>query len=321
MANPACSDDEFIRLFKELGSPTLIAKHIGVNVRNVTQRRVNLERKYGIKIDVRSLNPAYSVKVSHHKARIDISLENAVALAFSDNHYWPGIVTTAHKAVVRFAKELQPDFLFELGDAFDGARASRWPRIGWDSTPTLKDELFACQERMTEIEDAAPKAKKFWTLGNHDGRFETKLAQSSPEYEGIHGFSLKDHFPDWMPCWRVDINEGQQDHTILKHRWKGGEHSTHNNVKGAWTHFAHGHDHSGKITWYTSARGTFYGMNCGTLAEPDEVQFVNYTEDNPKNWRSSFCVLTYHKGRLMQPELVEVMEEGVVWFRGQRIVV
>jgi DNA-binding CsgD family transcriptional regulator len=35
MATPACSDEEFIKLFRELGSPQEIAEALNISIRNV----------------------------------------------------------------------------------------------------------------------------------------------------------------------------------------------------------------------------------------------------------------------------------------------
>jgi len=55
------------------------------------------------------------------------------------------------------------------------------------------------------------------------------------------------------------------------------------------------------------------------IGKPWGSQAVNYTEDNPLDWRSGFVVLTFHKGRLLWPEVVHVIEEGKVEFRGKVI--
>lgn len=65
--------------------------------------------------------------------------------------------------------------------------------------------------------------------------------------------------------------------------------------------------------------GTRFGCDCGTLADPYGPQFSDYLETNPTNWRSGFIVLTFHKGRLLWPEIVHVLEKGLVEFRGQVI--
>jgi len=135
-----------------------------------------------------------------HPSRIQITVPNGTVLIGSDGHYWPGPASTAHRAFVAFIKELKPKAVIYNGDSFDGARISRHPPIGWESRPTVIDEIEACRERLGEIEASAGRARKIHTLGNHDGRFETRLAQVAPEFARIKGFHLKDHFPRWEPC-------------------------------------------------------------------------------------------------------------------------
>jgi hypothetical protein len=50
MATAACSDEEFVKLFRELGSPQAIAETLGVSVRNVFARRNRLAQKHGIEL-------------------------------------------------------------------------------------------------------------------------------------------------------------------------------------------------------------------------------------------------------------------------------
>ncbi len=77
-----------------------------------------------------------------------------------------------------------------------------------------------------------------------------------------------------------------------------------------------GHLHSAKVTPYTDYNGTRYGVDTGCLADPDARAFLDYSEDNAKNWRSGFCVLTFKDGQLLQPELVMVWNKNTVQFRG-----
>ncbi len=126
---------------------------------------------------------------------------------------------------------------------------------------------------------------------------------------------LTDHFPEWHPCWRVDIN----DDVCVKHRFKGGIHATHNNTVWSGRTMITGHLHSAKVTPFTDMDGDRWGVDTGCLADIDGPQFTDYTEANPVNWRSSFGVFTFFGGRLMQPELVHKVEEGLVYFRGERI--
>jgi hypothetical protein len=252
-----------------------------------------------------------------HPQRILVDIDDGVALVGSDGHYWPGAASPAHRAFVKFCSDLQPKLIVMNGDAFDGARVSRHPPIGWENRPQVIEELEACQLRLGEIEEAAPaKAKLTWNLGNHDGRFETRLATLAPEYARINGFHLKDHFSErWQPGWSTWIN----DDVVVKHRWKGGIHATHNNAMGSGKTMVTGHLHSAKVTPYTDYNGTRWGVDTGCLASPDGPQFTDYTEDNPKNWIAGFGVLTFHKGQLLPPELVTVWDNTSVVFRGQII--
>ena len=112
---------------------------------------------------------------------------------------------------------------------FDGSSISRFPKVGWGTTPNVKQELEAVQERLDEIRLVAKGSDLWWTMGNHDQRFEARLAQNVPEYAGVAGFTLKDHFPHWAPCWSVWIN----DDVVIKHRSKSGIHAPHNNTMWA----------------------------------------------------------------------------------------
>lgn len=319
MHNKKIDDDGFIDLWNRLKSPTRLAKELNVDVRAVMSRRRRLENKYKIELRSESVygTSKQHLSVSHiHKARIELGLLNGVVLVFSDAHFWPGIRSTAFKGLLWAISTLKPKAIICNGDAFDGASISRYPRIGWTHQPSVIDEMHACQAALEEIEAAAPRGCKLvWTLGNHDARFETRLAQSSPQYEKVKGFTLKDHFPKWTPCWSCWVSEG----LVVKHRYKGGIHATHNNTLTSGTHFVTGHLHSLKVTPYSDYNGTRFGVDTGTLAEVDGPQFIDYLEDNPVNWRSGFAVLTLHKGRLMWPELVHKWDAEQVQFRGQII--
>jgi hypothetical protein len=253
--------------------------------------------------------------VAKVKGRKEIEVENGTVLVASDFHYWPGLPSTAHRALVKFCKKLRPDIVVANGDVFDGCSISRHPPIGWNRLPSVKEELEVCKERLGEIAKAAPKARRFFPLGNHDARFETRLAQVAPEFKDVHGISLADHIVGWTPCWAVHIN----DNTVIKHRYKGGSHAPYNNTVASGRSIITGHLHSQKVTPYTDYSGTRYGVDTGCIADPTHDAFTDYTEDNSKDWRSGFCVLTYRAGRLLMPELCSVWDGASVQFRGEII--
>jgi hypothetical protein len=139
-------------------------------------------------------------------------------------------------------------------------------------------------------------------------------SQVGDTFKGIEGMDLRDHFPFWKFSMSIMIN----NHTMIKHRYLNGIHAIYNNTVKAGTSIVTGHLHSLKVTPWTDYNGTRYGVDTGTLCDVNGDQF-NYSEDNPKNHRSGFAVLTFNNGRLMPPELCEVIDEGAVYFRGSVI--
>ena len=317
MADKPVSDADFVKLWQQHKSCSSLAEHLNISVRSVNKRRRNMEWKLGITLGAVD-KPAITVR---HDAKIDVEIESGVVIVFSDAHYFPGIITPAHRGLVEMIGRLKPRLVVCNGDAFDGATISRYPRIGWDKKPSVKQELEAVDARLTEIVKAARAlrngCKLVWPLGNHDSRFETYLAANAGAYEGVNGFHLKDHFPEWLPCWAVEVN----DHTVIKHRYKGGIHATHNNTVTSGKNIVTGHLHSLKVTPWTDYNGTRYGVDTGTLADasPYAEQFVDYLEGNPVNWRSGFAVLTFRNKKLLMPEVVQVFDENHVEFRGEVI--
>jgi hypothetical protein len=289
-----------VAAFQQTGSKAAAARLLGIPTTTLKDRLAAADRPQG--------QPAV-------KGRKELTVENGSVIIFSDAHYWPGEPSTAHRALVEFCKRINPVAVVCNGDAIDGAAISRHPPIGWESAPTVKEELEVTQERLGEIGEVADKAALIWLLGNHDARFETRLAQVAPEFKDIHGIHLSDHFPRWQCGWSLFIN----DSVVIKHRFKGGLHAPYNNTVSAGLSMVTGHLHSAKVTPHTDYTGTRYGVDTGCLADIYHPAFQGYLEDNPRNWRAGFCILTFVDGSLLMPELVLVWDENTVQFRGELI--
>jgi hypothetical protein len=308
------SDEEFIELWNVHQSPLKIAKAIGVNERGVYRRRNHIENKLNVSL----ATSKESYTVSPVRPKSELGIENGTVIIFSDAHFWPGIRTTAFQGLLWAIEKLQPKAVICNGDAFDGASISRHPPLGWARTPSVIDELNACKASLSEIEEIAKKTRKnvklIFTMGNHDARFEMRLSANAPQYVQTPGFKLSDHFPEWSFCMLTWVT----DNIIVKHRYKGGVHATHNNTVGSGKTIVTGHLHSLKVTPYADYSGNRFGVDTGTLAEPYGPQF-DYSEGNPLNHRSGFAVLTIKDGKLLWPELVHKWAEGQVEFRGEVI--
>lgn len=316
MRQPRFSDDEILTaLDKTNGSITKAAKILGISERRMHYRIARIEKERG---------PIRSDKGTRAKARVNITrttrpnpieLQDGVIMVASDCHYWPGEVSTAHRAFVKIAKKLQPDIVVINGDEFDGASISRHGRIGWEQRPTIAQEIEEVQRRLEDIRKACPGAHHLGTYGNHTMRFDTYLSSHASALEGVHGGKYDDHVPGWTYAWAWMVN----GHTLIKHRLKGGIHATWNNTADAQINTVTGHLHNLRVTPRTTMSpvnsGTIYGVDTGMLADPWGPQFA-YIEQGPRNWRSGFAVLTFVDGVMMPPELVQVVDEGKVFFRG-----
>jgi predicted MPP superfamily phosphohydrolase len=313
------TESEFIEAWKKLGSAVSVANHIGTDVRNVHKRRRSIEARHGIQlVGVAKNSPDARIVYPVNGVRATTEIDSGVVLVASDCHYWPDVISTAHMAFVKLVKELSPRIVVINGDAFDGASISRHPAGGtWQSLPSVKQELEACQDRLEEIQKAAGAAQLHFCWGNHDLRFNARLQQQVGDtFKGVMGMSLNEHFPLWRFSMSLMIN----NHTMIKHRYHNGVHAIYNNILKSGTSMVTGHLHSLKCVPFSNYKGTLYGVDTGTLSPVDADAFT-YSEDSPKNHRSGFAILTFHEGRLMPPELCEVVseEEGLVYFRGQVI--
>jgi len=305
-------DEKIIDALKRLGSPTYVAKELGMDVTTVYKRRTAIQQKLGITLPSFAAKQESVVKtiIPDNKRIISHQVDNGRVFVASDCHYWPGEVTVAHKAFIALLTEFKPQTVILNGDVFDGSRISRHEPLMGTNPPTPKQEIEACQDRLDEIRNATKNARCFWTFGNHDVRLHRYIAVNAPELSDFQG--LFDYFPGWHTGWRVDIN----DDVVVKHRWHNGQHATYNNTLKSGRSIVTGHLHKLQVYPWSDYDGRRYGVDTGTLAEPYGDQFT-YTECNPVNWCSGFAVLTFNNGKLLPPELCEVID-GEAYFRGEK---
>ena len=316
--NKLPQDNEvFATEFSSIGAQGMASRY-DVGIRNVCHRRRRAEEALGRSISVpahlsRDKTPRPSVRQTL-KVEKDMTI-----LVGSDAHYEINTVTTAHLAFVELAKQLQPDVIVLNGDLLDGASISRHAPLGWEERPTVQDELNAVHQRLQEIEKASPSSKRYWVMGNHDSRFDMKLADALPQYKGVPGFSLREQFPAWIFSISLWI-EGAERPIMIRHKpIGGGITGGHRTTLMSGVHTVSGHTHHQECKPLTDFTGTRLGIQLGTMAEPNQPTF-DYAEDAPKNWSSGFALLSIKKNWLLQPEFVRVHsqhEAGEYEWRGE----
>ena len=172
--------------------------------------------------------------------QVELGMLDGCVIVFSDAHFIPQQRTTAFKGLLWAIQEFAPHAIIANGDCFDGASISRHDVTDQPQSSVVQ-ELKATQAALGEIEETAKAArhnvKLLFTWGNHDIRFGNRLAQHAPQFKDVQGFKLTDHIPDWDFCWAVWPTED----CIIKHRFKGGIHATHNNTLWSGKNFITGH--------------------------------------------------------------------------------
>jgi len=315
------SDDQFVAAWHACGnSPARVAEALGMSQRAVFSRRADMAKRgitllttpaatQGSKIEY-----GWQDKGRAYKRENQYALPDGQMLVFSDAHFWPDQPkTVAHEALLTLAKELKPRAIVANGDIFDGARVSRHAPLGWAELPSVKGEMEACEDALHELHMLAPRGcDLFWNVGNHDSRFDKMLVSQASEYEGVIP-RLEDKFSRWNFAWSLHVNGS----VMVKHRYHNGIHATYNNTLKGGKSIVTGHLHRLAVTPWADYNGRRWGVDTGTLSDPMSPQF-DYGENNPTPHTSGFAVLTFKDGKLLPPELVEVIG-GTAYFRGSAV--
>lgn len=313
MSGQKVTDDVLRNLWEKTQSPVEISRILEMSVRNVTKRI----RRLGIPPlpEGGHNNPQPFKELTGPEGRLHFDLQNGTILVASDCHFRKDERTVAFKAFLKLCKELRPSAVVLNGDVIDGAAISRHARIGWEARPTMRQELEAVEERLTEIEDACRTRNLYFLRGNHDMRVDTHLSAHASQFEGVPGFSLQDRYPLWKMGWSLWVTKD----TVIKHRLRNSVHATYLNTLHAGKNMVTGHLHRLQATIFSDYNDRpRWGIDTGTLAEPYGPQFNTYLEDNPRNWTSGFAVLSWVDGVLTHPEFCVVLN-GEAYFRGKRL--
>ncbi len=322
MSNRKATDEVLVAAIRKYGLAPA-ARRLGISKRQMQIRRRTAEKRLGESV-ISPILPGDPGRRSKfiEKGRIRLDIPNGVIVSASDCHYWPDFIPLMHRALMKMLPDLRPDVFVLNGDVCDFARLSRFPDVEWSKKPSPKQELEVCQERVHEIVMKLKRGcRKIWTCGNHDSRWQRYIIERVPELEEVHGTSLKDWFPEWETAWDVQVNNSAHhpgDRVTLQHRYKGGVHHSYNDALHSGRSMVTGDKHAAQVTNFSDLNGTRYGVDNGCIADTRHVAFA-YGENQPRNWRESFAVLTFKDGRLMPPELVLRWSDNEVTFRGQLI--
>jgi hypothetical protein len=302
------TDDQWLEAWHAAGgSPTTMARALGVSERNIYTRRDRMEGKgHSLKTNKNNHRKQTAVPWTY-QATLDVSVSPGSVLIGGDCHFWPDQNPDIWQAFVKVAHWLKPKAIILNGDVIDGTRISRHPRLRNQATPRLVDEINAALLRLQELPSAG---RKLWTIGNHDQRIDNYLANQAPEMDDFAG-GLADRFSDWAFGYSVLLN----GNTEVRHMFAGGVHAAYNNAVKTGINIVTNHTHGSEVRSIVDRRGTRYAIETGMLNDPHAAQF-EFDQGAVRRCAPGFAVLTYDEdGQMMPPERCELFR-GRPHFRG-----
>lgn len=168
MPLPACSDSEFIGLFKTLGSAAAVARELGQNVRSVQRRRDRL-------------------KVGAASAQFAPQKEQTICV-IPDIQAKPGIDLSYLECISRYIEDKRPDVVMNLGDMADMPSLSSYDR---------GKKQFEGRRYKHDIEAAIEANERLWAhvkyqpethilYGNHENRI-VRAVDDDAKLDGVMG--------------------------------------------------------------------------------------------------------------------------------------
>src|SRR5687768_17193910 len=97
--------------------------------------------------------------------------------------------------IIKVIEDLQPDAIFQIGDAIDFPQVSRWTKgTAGEYAPTLQKHIDGFKGVLRELRDAAPKARITWLEGNHDLRLRDFVQQYASPLRTLDALTTENLF-------------------------------------------------------------------------------------------------------------------------------
>jgi predicted phosphodiesterase len=198
--------------------------------------------------------------------------------------------------VLKFAKFLQPDKLFILGDFIDNWSISKFLKDPARKL-NLKSEIKQGREVIDRINTAIPKAEKFFIFGNHEDRLR-KFLWSVPALDGIVKLEEELGLIDYG--YQVfDYGHNYQYQTLIyTHGYKVNKYSAYtakNLLDDLGISVISGHTHRMGSHYKTNHSGALVGIENGCLCIND-LSFQWFQREVP-DWQHGISIIKFVEDR------------------------
>ena len=229
--------------------------------------------------------------------------------------------------LIQVAEDIQPDAIFQIGDAIDLPMVSKWTKgKEGEYMKTLPQHINGWKEALRKFRSAAPDAKITWLEGNHDMRLTQYVKDYAPPLSTLKALTVESLFE--LEELRVNYVQGPVRIATNTYAVHGHESGGYSASPQAWDlkfirrygsdkNIVFGHTHQ-PFLW-TRAYG-FNGkvtprftMNVGSIMDPTHAKYV---KDGSVSWTMSFALLR-DDGKRVYPELITAVDRGF-WFDGRK---
>lgn len=221
---------------------------------------------------------------------------------------------------IKVIEDIQPDAVFQIGDAIDFPQVSRWTKgTAGEYAPTLQKHIDGFKGVLRDLRAAAPQAKITWLEGNHDLRLREFVQNYAAPLRTLDALTTESLFE--LDKVGVSYVKGPFRVATNTYAVHGHESAGYSGTPQAWdTKFGKrygtdkniifGHTHQpylltkafgfdGKVT-------PRFTMNVGSIMDPVQASYV---KDGSVNWVMSFALLR-DDGKRVYPELITMVDRG-----------
>jgi predicted phosphodiesterase len=198
--------------------------------------------------------------------------------------------------LLKFAKNLQPDKLFILGDFVDMYSISKFSRNP-ERVLNLEWEFEQGREVLDRIDRAIPKAEKIFIGGNHEDRLR-KFLWNNPVLNGCIKLEEKLGLTDYGYTYHEYGHNYTYQTLIYTHGYKVNKYSAYtakNLLDDIGMSVISGHTHRLGTHYKTNHSGALIGIENGCLCIND-LSFDWFQREIP-DWQHGFSVVKFIEDR------------------------
>lgn len=218
-------------------------------------------------------------------------------LVVPDQHF-PFVNKKALARLIEIAEEFQPTHIVNVGDTYDMYSFSRFARSMDIMTPKQEIERgrVMAEKMWVNLQKAAPKAKCFQVLGNHEERVFKKIMNLAAEYESILEAPIRKllSFPG-VHTLKSSKSELVINDIVFVHGWSttAGFH-----VRYFLQNVVHGHTHRGSVQFISQKGKSLWELDCGFIADQNSLP-LEYRETKTSQWHTGLGLIDKYGPRFV----------------------